>query len=86
MLNGEQMAEAMNAISDQVEMLMREHENEEHGGTYCGGNRASAVAFLAHRLGVRGAVWDYAHQVLAVYDAECPGCNAHKKPPEGTPQ
>ena len=42
-----------NEIAHASENLMRAHEAEHHDGDMCVTERASFVAFLAHRLGVR---------------------------------
>ncbi len=73
-----QMIESLNTAADLFEVEMQLHESEAHGGVHCEPNRASAVAFLAHRLGVRGIAFDYASVLLEEYDRNCPGCNAHK--------
>jgi len=87
MLNPDQQAVAMGAVRDQIIALMHEHERESHDGQPCAANRASAVAFIAHCLGVRGEVWDYARSLLAQYDARCDNLNCEHDATgeEGTP-
>lgn len=50
----DEMAEKAADIRDQVLALIREHENEEHAGFPCWGNRVSLLAWLAHNLGCSG--------------------------------
>ncbi len=80
MLTPDQQTVAMGAIRDQVLAICRGHELEAHGGRPCMANRASAVAFLAHCLGVRGPVWEYAEQLLHDYDARCDGRDCDHDP------
>ena len=42
------------ALAGRAETLCQLHEDMEHGGEVCMQQRAGTVAFLAHRLGVRG--------------------------------
>ncbi len=73
MLPLDEMQVAIAAARDQVLAVVTRHERDAHGGSPCIGNRASAVAYLAHCLGVRGQAWLYAESLLAEYDAFCPG-------------
>lgn len=73
MISPDQMALAMSAARDQILAAMRDHENETHQGRPCYGNRASAIGYLAHCLGVQGEVWDYALECRARYDLDCKG-------------
>jgi hypothetical protein len=82
MLSNEKMSVAMSAVRDQVLEVCASHEREAHGGQACMGNRASAIAFLAHCLGVRGEAWDYAEELLAEYDANCDGTDCGHDPDE----
>jgi hypothetical protein len=75
MLSPDRQVIVMGSLRDQLVALMHDHENTAHGGKPCAGNRASAVAYLAHCLGVRGELWDYAHTLLEEYDANCKGDN-----------
>ncbi len=73
MLERDEMTEALGDIRDRLCIIMAQHEVETHDGRPCWGNRASAIAHLAHCLGIRGSSWDYAKVLLDEYDAACPG-------------
>lgn len=45
------MTVAMNAVCDQIECMVREHEVADHDGEKCPLQRMQAVAFVAKRLG-----------------------------------
>lgn len=77
MLTPEKQAIAMMAVRDQMEAALKHHETEAHGGKPCAGNRASAIAYLAHCLGVCGELWDYAGGLREQYDANCKGPCEH---------
>lgn len=53
MLSKERIVTSLNAVADQVEALCSEHEAESHDGVMCMSNRLSALAFMAHRLGIK---------------------------------
>ena len=81
MLTNDEMSVAMSAARDLVLALIRDHEKKAHAGRECLGNRASAVAYLGHCLGL-GQVdgsWRYAGQLLGEYDDHCidPNCVHH---------
>lgn len=83
MMTNDQLTIAMEAVRDQILAVVRDHENTCHGGNICWGNRASIVAFVAHAVGARGDVWDYAKQVREEMDRDCPGCPAeHGEAPD----
>jgi hypothetical protein len=71
MLTMDQMTVALGAVRDQVLAIMRDHEREVHGGEPCWGNRASAVAHLAHCLGFTPGVWEHANRLRHEYDVIC---------------
>lgn len=71
MLTPDKMSVAMGAVRDQILAVVMQHERESHNGAPCWGNRASAIAYLCHTLGVRGEVLDYAVSLLAEYDENC---------------
>lgn len=73
MLPYDQMVLAMSALRDQLITTMQQHERRAHGGAPCMGNRASAIAYLAHCLGVRDDAWHYAATLRQEYDAHCVG-------------
>lgn len=77
----EQISIACAAVADQLEAIMRDHEEEGHGGRTCFGNRASTIAFLAHRLAVRNEYWDHASTLLEEYDRRCTKatCGHHRQ-------
>ena len=79
----EEMPVAMGAVRDQLLALIQEHERTDHGGDVCLAGRASAIAYLAHSIGVRDGAWTYAESLLAEYDAACPG--RHDAPPDNFP-
>jgi hypothetical protein len=73
MLSPDEQVIAMGAIRDQIIAAILDHERTAHGGQPCLSNRASVVAFIAHCLGVRDEVWNYAQSLLVEhYDAYCP--------------
>jgi hypothetical protein len=45
------MTTAMNAVCDQIECMVREHEVADHEGEKCPLQRMQAAAFVAKRLG-----------------------------------
>lgn len=71
MLKRDDMVLASGAVRDQILALIRDHEQKFHQGQPCMGNRASLVAYIAHTLGVRDSVWDYASLLLTEYDMLC---------------
>lgn len=67
------MDSALTAAAEAAIAAIREHEIREHFGGPCVGNRLSAVAFLAHHLGLkRKAHLDTVGQLMDHYDANCP--------------
>lgn len=84
MLSNEKMAIAMSAVQDQLLAVIASHEREDHEGKACMPNRASAIAYLAHCLGVRGIHWDGAGQFLEEYDHSCKDpSHQHRKRRDG---
>lgn len=81
MVSKEQMVVFMNAIADQVEASCSEHETEDHGGEMCYVNRMSAVAFLAHRLGIKPGNASASSFTLLLddYQQNCPHCKAKRE-------
>lgn len=76
MLTPEKMGAAILAVTDQLVAVLEAHERADHGGEICPGNRLSAVAFIAHRLGVNTfrSGWPAFVTVLKQYERDCPGC------------
>lgn len=69
----EEMANSpMRRLADEMEAYLRKHEVEAHDGDACMGNRASAVGFVAHCLGVRSL--PQIAEMIALYDLHCPNC------------
>jgi hypothetical protein len=69
-----EMQQQLAPARDQIIAAILKHEGEAHGGGPCWGNRASAVAYIAHALGmgVCGAEgWQYTGTLLAWYDRHC---------------
>lgn len=71
MQSQDEMVAQMAAVRDQVIEILAAHEREVHGGKPCLSNRASALGYLAHALGVRSEAWRLAEQMLREYDANC---------------
>ena len=72
MLPYNQMALAMGALRDQLIATIRMHERKAHDGAPCMGNRASAIAYLAHCIGIRGSnAWSAVGDMSRDYDARC---------------
>ncbi len=84
MLPPDQMVTAMSAIRDQLFALMAQHERDEHAGAPCWPNRGSAIAFLAHCLGIHAAsgLWCWIGDELERYTLNC-GENCHPVPQDG---
>lgn len=66
-------AEAMGEAADRIYKVLRDHEMEAHGGQPCPSNRVGAVAYIAHRLGLKSKL-HLSHVAAAMddYDARCP--------------
>jgi hypothetical protein len=75
---------AMGAVRDQLLAVLARHEREAHGGRACMSNRASAIGFLAHCLGVRGSAWRYAEDRLVWHDLNCKAGSCVHHPEGGT--
>lgn len=92
MLSADEMVTAMASIRDQFLAVITSHETRAHGGKPCWANRASACAYFAHTVAVRGSLWDEAKKYLAWYDANCQDAKCphlivrdHLLPPTLTP-
>lgn len=73
MQNPEELAlSPMRRLADEMTAYLAEHEREVHGGEPCMANRASAVGFVAHALGVRSV--SQITEMIAWYDLHCPAC------------
>lgn len=83
MLSNDKMTIAMGAVRDQVLAVVMAHERDDHAGQPCMSNRASAVAYIAHCLGVRNDVWTYSEELLAEYDANCKDTDCKHDPTRG---
>lgn len=74
----EEILPFLNAIGDQLEAFVSEHERERHGGDMCMGERISVIAFLCHRLGVTDQnpmQMKALPMMIADYRENCPNCN-----------
>jgi hypothetical protein len=49
----DELVACMAEVRDRLFTILEDHEREVHGGRACMANRISAVAYLAHCLGVR---------------------------------
>lgn len=67
----DEMTEQMRDIRDRLFATLEAHEQEEHAGGACWGNRISAIAYLCHSLGISEQQVSRVREVLAVYDAVC---------------
>jgi hypothetical protein len=82
MLSRDELMEKMGDVRDALFDALGRHEAETHGGLACWPARASAVAFVAHCLGVMNntLLWDEVGKMLDTYDA---GCNDRCHPQVG---
>ena len=73
MFTKDEMTQQMGKIRDQLIESMFAHERIVHGGKPCWGNRASAVAYLAHCLGLgsRPQHLEVMLEQLQEYEREC---------------
>lgn len=85
MLRPDEMQKAMAEARTLILESILKHEREAHQGEPCMGNRASAVAYLAHCLSVRWEAWEYAEELLIQYDRDCvdPNCPHHARRTDG---
>lgn len=67
--------QSMSELRDSLLLVMHSHEAQDHGGKPCPGHRVSAIAFLAHSLGIHSLLaWDAVQRVSQDYAAECANC------------
>jgi hypothetical protein len=71
MLSPDEMTDAIGSARDQVLKVVLDHEQDTHQGRPCWGNRFSAIAHLAHSLGVTSADLAEVGKLVDVYDANC---------------
>lgn len=83
MLSNEAQAVAMAAVRDQLIEAIRLHETASHDGKACPGNRAGAIAYLAHSLLLDDEAWNFAQAVKLQYDSNCQdaSCAHYKRGP-----
>jgi hypothetical protein len=72
-LHKDEMKVLGDSRDDLIDMIRR-HERQRHGGGCCLEERISAVAFIAHSLGLAADdndAWDYARAIVKqVYEVE----------------
>ena len=75
---------AMEAVRDQLNAVIIDHEDREHGGEPCYDERFNAVAFLAHCLGATRQDLIVMEQLLVRYDlnCQCEFCAPRNAPPK----
>ncbi len=76
MLTPDKMNAAMHAVTDQLDAVLKAHEREDHAGGQCVGSRISAVAFIAHWIGINTfrSSWQMFLDAVKDYETNCPGC------------
>src|ERR1051326_324819 len=76
MLTDDELQSAMHAVRDDLLRVLGEHEAADHAGEPCWPNRANAIAWLCHALGIHTGtpVFRYVAERLDHFDARCPGC------------
>ena len=84
MLSRSEMQIAMAEVRDAMIKVIERQERESHEGKPCSGNRASAIAYMAHSIGVRHSCWDLAGVLLDQYDAACNDRNCRHETPMPT--
>ena len=84
MMDRGEMSQELDPARDLILRVCGEHEAAKHGGNPCWANRASAVAWICHSLGIHNKtpLWDYVGEQLADYDANCDKDCHPKKHPE----
>jgi len=72
MLTPQKQALAMTAVRDQFLTALEFHEREDHAGEPCAANRLSALAYLAHSLGMGEEHLCHFAKLLEKYNRDCP--------------
>lgn len=83
MMSNDEMTGAMASVRDQILAIVQDHERTAHAGAPCWLNRASALAYLAHCLGIHPETppWDYVSRLAGEYDEQC-GKHCHGGTPD----
>lgn len=66
---------SMRRVRDLLHEVIGKHEHSDHGGNCCWGNRAGAIAYLAHTLGFHpDQLATEVYPLLQQYERDCPDC------------